>query len=393
MEIPVKNRIYSLDLLRGLVMIVMALDHTRDFLHFDAYVHDPLDLQTTSVYLYFTRWITNYCAPVFVFLAGTSVFLQSLRKSKEVLSPFLFKRGLWLMIIEIVVVTFAWTFDFTFPVIILGVIWAIGVSLFLMGFIIRLPYYAILILGLTIVVGHNIFDYIDSTHSGFAWDLIRNGHFAQHTLLPGMDVLIVYPFLPWLGLMMVGYGFGKMYTPDYSPVKRKKFLMVSGSLLIAFFIILRMTNSYGNPTHWSVKNSGLFTVLSFLDVFKYPPSLLYLCITIGPALIFLALFENTNNKITKVLSIYGRVPFLYYILHLYLIHVVCAVIFVVNGHSLTDPAASVFGIPTYFMVVGEGVSLGVVYVIWILIVAALYPCCKWFSEYKKKKGFWWLSYL
>jgi uncharacterized membrane protein len=393
MTIPVKNRIYSLDLLRGLVMIIMALDHTRDFFHFDAFLHDPLDIKTTSIPLYFTRWITHYCAPVFVFLAGTSIYLQSLRKTKEELSPFLFKRGAWLMFVEIIIVTFSWTFDFSFPVIVLGVIWAIGISMFLMGFLTRLPYFAVLVIGTLIAFGHNIFDSVESTHNGFWWDLLRNGNFAFHEIAPGHQVAIIYPFVPWLGLMMLGYCFGKIYEPGFEVAQRKKALRIAGLSLIALFVALRFLNSYGNPFRWEIQNEPIFTFLSFLNVHKYPPSFLYMCITIGSALIFLSIFESVNNKVTQIISVYGRVPFFYYILHFYILHNLCMLLFVMRGHAYNENTPDIFGIPFRGVIIGEGYSLTVVYIIWIAMVAALYPLCKWFSEYKKRNNYWWLSYL
>ena len=304
-----KFRIYSLDLLRGLVMVIMALDHTRDFFHFDAFQHDPLDVKTTSVYLYFTRWITHFCAPVFVFLAGTSIYLQQLRKSTTEMGSFLLKRGAWLIFVETVLITFAWTFEFSFPAIILQVIWAIGISMVLMAFLIRLPFKLILITGLLIVFGHNVFDYVKSTHSGFVWDLLRNGNFATHQILPGTKLVIIYPFVPWLGLMMLGYCLGKVYHPGYNAINRNKQLLWLGLSVTFFFIALRLANSYGNPNPWESQPDGVFTLLSFLDVKKYPPSLLFACMTIGPALVFLSLFENINNRVTKAISVFGSVPF------------------------------------------------------------------------------------
>lgn len=374
-------------------MIIMALDHTRDFFHFDAFIHDPLDLNTTTPYLFFTRWITHFCAPIFVFLAGTSIYLQGLRKNKKDLCIFLFKRGLWLIFIELVIIDFAWTFDFTFSVFIMQVIWAIGISMVFMALVIRLPFNFIFILGLLIVLSHNIFDAFENTHHGFTWDLLRNGNFAFHDIGSGHKLMIIYPFVPWLGLMMLGYCFGNLYKQNFDAAYRRKLLIRIGTGLILFFILLRYSNAYGNPMHWSHQSTFLNTILSFLDVHKYPPSLLFICITIGPAILFLSFFENANNKLTKVISVYGRVPFFYYVMHFYMIHVLCMILFLVRGHSISDPVQGVYGIPFRFMIAGEGYSLKVVYLIWVLIVIALYPLCKWFSEYKIKKNSWWLSYL
>ncbi len=388
-----KSRITSLDLLRGLVMIIMALDHTRDFFHFDAFLHDPLDLSTTSVSLYFTRWITHFCAPVFVFLAGTSVYLQGLRKTKEELSGFLFKRGIWLIFIELIVINFSWSFDVAFRVFILQVIWAIGISMVLLGAIIRLPFNAILVLGLLIVSGHNIFDSIKSTHQGFWWDLLRNGNFAFHEIGGGRQAAIIYPFVPWLGLMMLGYCFGKLYEPSFDAARRNRLLTYLGFGLIVLFVALRWLNAYGNPFPWSAQNTTLYTFLSFINVHKYPPSLLFVSITIGPALLFLSVAEKVNSKFTQAISVFGRVPFFYYVLHFYLLHFICMILFLARGHSFSEQTPDIFGIPFKFMIAGEGYSLGITYLIWMLVVLSLYPLCKWFSTYKKQKGYWWLGYL
>ena len=392
MEVLTQKRIYSIDLLRGLVMIIMALDHTRDFFHFDSFLHDPLDVQTTTVYLYFTRWVTHFCAPIFVFLSGTSIFLQGLRKSKSDLSKFLIKRGLWLIFIELFVIGFAWTFDFTFHVFVMQVIWAIGISMFVMGGIIRLPYKLILVIGLLIVFGHNILDYVDSTHQGFFWDLVRNGNFAAYPI-GSHQFTIIYPFLPWLGLMMLGYCIGKNFEPSFDKARRKIILLRTGTVLILLFVALRLLNNYGNPSPWISQPAWLQTFLSFMNVHKYPPSLLFMCITIGPGLIFLSLFENSNNKLTRVINVYGRVPFFYYVLHFYMLHILCMLLFLARGHEIKESTPDIFGIPFRFLIAGEGYPLKVVYLIWISVVILLYPLCNWFSELKKRKNYWWLSYL
>ncbi|MBX2991825.1 MAG: DUF1624 domain-containing protein [Bacteroidetes bacterium] len=393
MNSPAKTRITSLDLLRGLVMIVMALDHTRDYIHAGAFVNDPLDLTTTSAILFFTRWVTHFCAPVFVFLAGTSVYLQGLRKSREELSVFLFKRGLWLMFVELVIITFAWTFDISYHVFIMQVIWAIGVSMFLMGVLIRLPFTAILVSGLSIVFGHNVFDGIEASHSGFWWDLMRNGSFAFHEIGGGRQLVIVYPFLPWLGVMMAGYCFGTLYAPSFDPARRKRWLRNLGIASILVFTAVRFLNVYGDPNPWTVQGNPWFTLLSFINTHKYPPSLLFLLITLGPSFLLLAVLEKSNNRITQAISVFGRVPFLYYVVHLYLLHAIGMAFFLVRGHSFSEATPDIFGIPFRFVVAGEGYSLGITYLVWIAVVVALYPLCRWFSEYKKKNARWWLSYL
>lgn len=374
-------------------MIIMVLDHTRDFFHFDAFLHEPLDPATSTPVLYFTRWVTHFCAPVFVFLAGVSIYLQALRKPANELSLFLFKRGLWLVFVEVFIITFGWTFDFSFSVFILGVIWAIGISMICMAALIRLPYQQILVLGMIIVLGHNVFDSLEFSHSGFLWDLTRNGNFAFHPLPGGSQVAIVYPFVPWLGLMMIGYCFGRLYSAAIEPGRRKKVLIRAGFGLIATFFLIRWLNIYGDPDPWSSQHSGIATLMSFFDVHKYPPSLLYMCITIGPALLFLAFFESSSGKVSRVVQVFGRVPFLFYVLHLFALHVLCMLFFIYRGHPITEQTPDIFGIPFNFVLIGEGYSLSIVYLIWALLVIALYPVCSWFSNLKAVSKSGWLSYL
>ena len=261
-----------------------------------------------------------------------------------------------------------------------------------MGIIIRLPYKLILTFGLIIVFGHNVFDFIPNTHQGFFWDLIRNGNFTFHQI-GSHQLVIIYPFVPWLGLMMLGYSIGKIYEPSIGISQRKKILVKSGCGLLLIFAVLRFINIYGNPIAWFVQSTSLFTFLSFINVHKYPPSLLFMCMTIGPALLFLSFFENTNNKLSKAVSIYGRVPFFYYVIHFYTLHILCMILFVIRGHSISEVTPDIWGIPFRFMIAGEGYSLTIVYLIWATLVLAMYPLCKWFSELKRRSTIWWLSYL
>jgi len=387
-------RIDSIDLLRGLIMIIMALDHTRDFFHKDAWTDDPLNMATTTPILFFTRWITHFCAPVFVFLAGTSAWFQSLRKSKKELSLFLIKRGFWLILIEITLVNFSFSFDIHFGITALQTIWAIGISMVVLGLVIWLPFAAILGIGLLIVLGHNALDFYEAKRQGFpVWYSLLHKQ-GRYPLGDHHNLGVMYPFLSWAGLMMMGYCFGKLFT-IYSGAQRKKILTWLGLGIIAFFIVLRAINIYGNPEKWAEQKNGLFTFFSFIDTHKYPPSLLYMCMTIGPAILFLAWAGSVKSKLANVITVYGRVPFFYYILHFYLIHTVSAILSFTRGHSFSDGVHDSGGggfLPN-FIYPNEGYSLLFVYVIWILIVAALYPLCKWFSEYKKTHSQWWLSYL
>src|SRR6185436_11216543 len=240
-----KNRIESIDILRGIVMVIMALDHVRDYFHISANTADPLDPATTTFFLFFTRWITHFCAPVFVFLSGTSIYLQSQRKTKKELSTFLITRGLWLIFVEVVIVTFAWSFNPNYTFHFLQVIWTIGISMVLLGLLIYLPFNVLLALGLLIVLGHNLLDIPESApgfEAGFWWDLLHHGAFVPYAYAPNHSLFLVYPFVAWLGLMILGYCFGVFFTEKFSTEERKKILVRLGAGLIIFFIALRFTN-------------------------------------------------------------------------------------------------------------------------------------------------------
>ncbi len=387
------KRIESIDLLRGLVMIIMALDHTRDFFHKEAFTGDPLDPVSTTPLLYFTRWITHFCAPVFVFLAGTSAWLQSRRKSKKELSRFLITRGLWLILIEVTVISFGILADIHFGMFVLQTIWSIGISMLILGLVIWLPFNLILLIGFLIVFGHNAIDFAELGRTSFPawWQFLHRPGFIP---LWGNHALgIFYPFLSWSGLMMLGYCCGKIFS-DIEAERRNKLLLWIGTGALLFFVALRATGMYGDPLGWSQQKDGFRTFLSFMNVQKYPPSLLFMCATIGPALIFMALVKNTSGRMAKIVSVYGRVPFFYYILHFYLLHIIAVIVYLSRGHSFTQGLEGVPNFPFKFVVPGEGFSLGIVYLIWIAVVIALYPLCKWYDRYKTDhKEKWWLSYL
>ncbi len=388
-------RIDSIDLLRGLVMIIMALDHTRDFFHKPAFTDDPLNLATTTPMLYFTRWVTHLCAPIFVFLAGTGAYFQSQRKTKKELSSFLIKRGLWLLIIEIIIMNLAFSFDLKYSLIALQTIWSIGISMIILGIVIFLPFAVILAIGSVIVLGHNMLDSFEAgrtTPIGWWYSLLHQPGFYK--LWDGHNLLILYPFLPWTGLMMLGYCFGKLFL-KYEGAQRRKMLVMLGIGLLLLFAALRIPNLYGDPRNWSEQKNALYSFLDVMNVQKYPPSLLYMCATIGIGMLLLAAFGNVRNRLTKFITVYGRVPFFYYILHFFLIHLVSAICYLARGHSFSEGAhvSNGNGFQPNFTQPNEGFSLGMVYVIWVLIVLSLYPLCKWFSEYKQKHKDWWLSYL
>jgi uncharacterized membrane protein len=393
------KRIESIDILRGIIMVIMALDHVRDYVHISANVDDPLNLATTTPALYATRWITHLCAPLFVFLSGVSIYLQGLKKSSQQLGSFLVKRGLWLIVAECVIISFAWTFNPFFNVIAFQVIWAIGISMVIIGLLllVKVPYKLLLVLGLMIVFGHNALDFIEKApgfKANFWWDLLHSGSFAFYPYAPNHFLIIAYPFLPWTGLMLLGYCAGIWFTTDYAAAKRKKILLQTGTALILFFVALRFANFYGDPKPWTTQKNSLYTFLSFMDVHKYPPSLLYHSITIGIGLLALAGIENIKNRFTNIMQVFGRTAFFYYILHLYLIHLVATIIFFANGHTMQDAFNLAQNMPFLFVAPGEGFNLPMTYLVWISVVVALYPLCNWYNNYKTKhKEKWWLSYL
>jgi len=388
-----KKRIESIDLLRGLVMIIMALDHTRDFFHEAAFTGNPLDPATTTPILYFTRWVTHFCAPTFVFLSGVSAWLQSKRKTTAELSRFLITRGLWLILMELTVVSFGVLGDIHFGMFGMQTIWAIGMSMVLLGLLIWLPFKVILLIGLLIVFGHNAMDYGEQDPGSlpFWWRLMHVPTFIP--LGEGHVLGFFYPFLPWTGLMTLGYCCGKIFS-DTDAIKRRQYLLWMGIGALLFFVVLRATNNYGDPGHWSTQKNGLYTFFSFMNVQKYPPSLLYMSATIGGALIFLALVKNTAGRLSKIIIVYGRVPFFYFIVHFYVLHSIAVLVYLSKGHSLAEGVTGTPGLPFKFVIPGEGYNLWIVYAIWIAVVIALYPLCKWYDRYKtnhpEKK---WLSYL
>ncbi len=392
-----QKRIQSIDVLRGLAMVLMALDHVRDYFHVTAWTDDPLNLETTTPTLFFTRYITHFCAPTFVFLSGVSIYLQSLRKTKSELSLFLMKRGLWLVAVEVVLISFAWSFNPNYDFIFLQVIWAIGISMFLLGLLIRVSYPFILVLGLLFVFGHNLLDFVEAAEGykpTFLWDLLHHGNFALYNLWGSHTAVVFYPIIPWSGLMMLGYCAGVFFTPKYSMGQRAKILTRIGVGSLLLFVVLRFINVYGNPVAWSIQKTDFYTFLSFINVHKYPPSLMYMCVTIGIALLALVLLEKVENKFTRIMSIFGRTAFFYYILHLYLMHFFAMVYFYVNGHSVSESVANIHTQLWYFIVPGEGFGLLGVYAVWIVVVVTLFPLCKWYDAYKQShKEKWWLGYL
>jgi uncharacterized membrane protein len=379
--------------MRGIVMVIMALDHVRDFFHQGGLTSDPTSMATTTPAVFFTRWITHYCAPTFVFLAGTSIYLNSKRKEKNELSVFLLTRGLWLILLEVVVIRFGLFFNFYYDVLVFQVIWAIGASMVCMAALIHLSYRWILIIGLIIVFGHNITDAfaLQPENSFFGvWGFIRQSGFFS--LTPNTTLWVPYPVLPWLGIMILGYCLGKLYT-DFEPEKRQKLLLTIGLSAVGLFILLRLINIYGDPAPWSVQRTAVFTVMSFLNTTKYPVSLLYTLMTLGPVLIILSVMEKVNLNILKPFTVFGRVPLFYYILHFFLIHAVSLLFFMHKTGKSFSEIDFHFNQSFGGITAEGGYALRWVYVVWISLVIFLYPFCKWYNQYKSTHKHWWLSYL
>jgi len=393
---PRAPRLTSIDVLRGLVMVIMALDHTRDL--FSNAAFDPTDLTQTTPLLFFTRWITHFCAPVFVLLAGTSAFLSlTSGKSRGELARFLVTRGLWLMLLEVAVVTpLGWSFNFDYGFTRLQVIWVIGAAMVVLAALVPVaPRRAIGLLGLVIMLGHNVFD---GPHAawlgGFAgtWKLLHNLTPLQP--FPHKTVLSIYPIVPWFGVMALGYGcVGELMLAD--PRRRDRLLLFIGLAMIALFVLLRASNLYGDPRPWGAQTDLVRTLLSFVNCTKYPPSLLYLLMTLGPAAIVLAFADRLPRLITGVLTTYGRTPLFYYLLHLPILHGL-AVLFSYARygqapwlfHDMMAQKGAVHPIPP-----GYGYDLWVVYLVWIAVVAALYPACRWYAGVKRRSKHPLLSYL
>ncbi|HEX6649392.1 MAG TPA: heparan-alpha-glucosaminide N-acetyltransferase domain-containing protein [Pyrinomonadaceae bacterium] len=402
---PSRGRIDAIDLLRGVVMVIMMLDHTRDFVHNAVYQFDPTDPTRTNLALFFTRWTTHYCAPVFVFLAGTGAYLQFARgKSKGELSKFLLTRGLWLIFLELTLVKLGVFFNLDYRFLgFLQVIWVIGVSMIVLAALIHLPVSVIGIFGLLMIALHNLLDgfRVQSWRGpGTAvpsvgakiWILLHQAFEAFPIAgFPSPVVVVVYPLVPWIGVMAVGYAFGALYKLDAHT--RRRWLLIIGGSATALFIILRAINIYGDPNKWSQQKNAVYTGLSFLNTTKYPPSLLFLLMTLGPAIISLAFFESDGlrGRVANFFITFGRVPLFFYLLQWFTAHGISILL----HFAFRKPVAWLVQSPLNFGTAppGTGFNLAVVYVAWIAGVLLLYPLCKWFAGVKQRRRDWWLSYL
>ncbi|BBL60521.1 DUF1624 domain-containing protein [Methylomonas koyamae] len=380
------QRIACLDNLRGLVMMLMTLDHTRDYFSISHF--DPTDLQKTTAALFLTRWITHFCAAVFVFLAGTSAYLWAAKRGTDApVSGFLAKRGLLLLVLVCTVEAWAWNFRADLRHIDGGVLWALGWSMIVLAALVKLPLGWVVVIGGSMVVGHNLFDGLKPADLGWFgpwWSVLHTGDDID--LGAGWQLNPYYPLIPWVGVMALGYGFGHLLTVEQW--RNPRWLMLLGCSLLAGFVALRYSNLYGDPQPWQAYPDPSFTLLSFLNCHKYPPSLLYLLMTLGPALVFLALAARP----LPVLQVFGRTPLFYYLIHLYTIHGLAVLVALING----GPVAVVMGggIWQKDWPADYGFGLVGVYGFWLLVLLMLYPVCRWFEAFKAARRQWcWLQYL
>lgn len=386
------KRIASIDITRGIVMIIMALDHVREFMHVTALTQSPADLETTTPILFFTRWITHLCAPSFVFLAGTSAYLSFKKRNNISLSrSFLLKRGAYLILLEFIVVNFALYFDTAFHTVLFEVIAAIGFGFIFLALVLKSSAGTIAITGLLIIFCHNLVPFIPLEENSTA-RMILNLFFSQTAfpLSPARVFVMAYPPVPWLGIMLVGFASGKLF--EWPVEKRKQVFFKISFLALVLFFAIRLLNFYGDPLPWSHQQNAVFTFLSFINVTKYPPSLQFCLITLGLMFLILALSERSENRISQVISVYGRVPLFYFVIHLFLIHILMLGLMFLQGFTRDqmDFASGTFGRPDNIQ---SGVPLWIVYGIWVGVVLMLYKPCLWFGNYKSLHTYRWLKYI
>jgi uncharacterized membrane protein len=384
------------DLLRGVVMVLMLLDHTREFVHRDAPLFDAANLSRTTVALFFTRWVTHFCAPVFVLLAGTGVALQLQRgKSRGELSRFLLTRGFWLIVLEFTVVRLGIAFDLDYPGFpgMMQVIWAIGVGMIVLAALVHLPTRVVGAMGIAIVLLHNLLDRFAVAGMGGTvgvrdsiWMVLHQPGFIH---VFGAPMLVAYPVLPWIGVLLCGYALGAVFAWDAD--RRRRTLTWLGAGMAAAFVIVRFIDRYGDPAPWTHQKTAAFTVLSFLNTTKYPPSLLFVLMTLGPALVALAWAERTRRGwLGNALVTFGRVPLFFYLLQWFTAHGIALGLSLAAGKPVTHLFGFPGGTPP---LLGAGFGLGVTYAAWAAGVVILYPLCRWFAGVKRRRRDWWLSYL
>jgi uncharacterized membrane protein len=391
------RRVVAIDAIRGIVMVLMALDHVRDFVHRGAMSYSPTDLAKTTTALFLTRWVTHVCAPVFMFTAGMGAFLwRQQGRTRQQLSTFLLTRGFWLLVLELTVMRLAYNFDFSrrYPLLLL-VLWALGACMILLAALVWLPLRVLAVLSIAVVTLHNCLDPVRAAQFGDnagIWNVI---HEAGAFRLAGTTVILGYPLVPWIAVMALGFCFGRVFLMESS--LRRRYLVVIGVASTLAFVVIRALNRYGDPVPWSTQSSAIDTALSFLNTTKYPPSLAFLLMTLGPALLALAYFDRAELKPSNPLVVFGRVPLFYFVIHFYVAHAGAAILaWLRYGRaSFTfafHPVPSMGG-PSELFPAEFGYDLWVVYVVWALMVLGLYPACRWFARIKGTRRDWWLSYL
>lgn len=380
-----KERIHSVDMLRGMVIIIMALDHMRDYT--TLYHFSPEDLSQTTVPLFFTRWVTHFCAPVFMFVAGVGSGLGEIHgKTKKQLTHFLWTRGLWLVLLEFTVIKLGWTFNFTDRTIYLIVIWALGMSMLSLAVLIYVPKKWLLAMGLIMIFGHNLLDGISPESFGIFSPLWKMLHVDSEFQLGSFTVYAKYPMIPWIGVMALGYVFADLYRQQ-AKIRQKK-LLILGLGIIALFLVVRGINIYGDPHPWEAQSTFGMTVVSFLNVNKYPPSLSYLLMTLGPSIVLLAVFERIKGWLVDFLVVFGRVPMFFYVVHIYVIHLIAVFLGLYQGYTWKDMANDFFALPQDY-----GFGLEVTYFLWIILIIGLYYVCESYMKFKKGKTHPFFSYI
>jgi uncharacterized membrane protein len=386
------KRILSIDIARGLVMVIMALDHTRDFLHIPALTQSPTDLSSTSPALFLTRWITYLCAPSFVFLSGVSAYISLTNgRDRDAGRRFLLSRGIWLLILEFTLVNFALWFDIHFRLLMFEVIATIGMGFILLSLLSRFSPGVLGITGWAIIFIHDLVSPAqlpDKPALQFAGSLLlRPGAFQ---VTPHIMFFVAYPVLPWLGILLAGFAAGRLFEKPAE--ERKKIFLRAGMAALGVFILLRCINSYGDPSPWSHQKSGVFTCLSFINISKYPPSLLFTLSMLGILFLVIAAAEGKNSFWSRILPVYGRVPLFYFLVHLYIIHSILLLVVLLQGYL---PAQMVFGpFQNGRPAKGSGLSLPWVYGVWIGVVLIMYPLCRGYGRYKAAhRDYPWLRYL
>jgi uncharacterized membrane protein len=388
----------SIDALRGIVMILMALDHVRDFIHYGAMIGaSPTDLARTTPILFLTRWVTHFCAPIFIFTAGLGAWLWQRRgRTRPELARFLVTRGLWLVLLELTVMRLAYNFSVAaaYPVFLL-VLWVLGASMIGLAAWIWMPTRVVMVAALGMMALHNLLDPIQAQSLGAAagiWNLL---HQVGAFRLANQIIIVGYPLVPWVAVMAFGFACGPLF--ELAPADRQRWLRRVGIAAIPAFFVVRGINEYGDPLPWSGQPTAGMTALSFLNATKYPPSLAFLLMTMGPALLALAWLDRIELPRANPLVTLGRAPLFFFVAHFFLAHAVAvALAWLRYGGAAAaftfHPLPSMGG-PRDLYPPDFGFNLWVAYVVWAAVVLALYPACRWFANWKARHDTWWVSYL